>query len=64
MIPPRSFPPGTLQLVEVLADGSKNLVQELPTSSKNRIRLNTIRNDFLIVDPTRNLTITENNAWI
>jgi hypothetical protein len=61
MIPPRFVPPGVLQLFEI--DGTeRKLIQELPTSSKNRDRINRIRNDLLMVNPTLNLTISENNA--
>ena len=62
MIPPRMFPPGVLQLFEVVGD-EKILLQELPTSSKNRSRINQIRNDMLMVDPTRNLVVSENNSY-
>jgi hypothetical protein len=62
MIPPRIFPPGVLQLFEV--DGQeKTLLHELPTSSKNRERINQIRNDMLMVSPTRNLVVSENNTF-
>lgn len=61
MIPPRFIPPGVLQLIEV--DGSeKTLIHEFPTSSKNRDKINRIRNDMLMVDPTRNLIVSENNS--
>ena len=63
MIPPRFVPPGILQLYQVDADGSKTLLQELPTSSKNRDRINRIRNDMLMVDSTLNLVVSENNAF-
>ncbi len=62
MIPPRMFPPGVLQLFEVVGD-EKILLQELPTSSKNRNRINQIRNDMLMVAPTRNLVVSENNTF-
>jgi hypothetical protein len=62
MIPPRFFPPGVLQLFEVAGD-EKTLIQELPTSSKNRDRINQMRNDMLMVDPTRNLIVSENNSF-
>lgn len=63
MIPPRSFPPGILQMYEVFADGKKELLQELPTSSKNRERMHTMRNDLLMLHPTKTIVVTENNAW-
>ena len=63
MIPPRLTPPGVLQLYKVEKDGSKELLQELATSSKNRDRINRIRNDMLMVDSTLTLTISENNAF-
>jgi hypothetical protein len=62
MIPPRFVPPGILQLYEVVGD-EKTLVIELPTSSKNRDRINKMRNDILMVNPTKNLVVTENNAY-
>lgn len=61
MIPPRFIPPGVLQLYEVVGD-DKILIQELPTSSRNRERINQMRNDMLMIDPTRNLQLSENNA--
>jgi hypothetical protein len=61
MIPPRFVPPGILQLYEVVGD-EKTLVIELPTSSKNRDRINRMRNDILMVNPTKTLVLTENNC--
>lgn len=61
MIPPRFIPPGVLQLIEFSGD-EKILLQELPMSSKNRDRINKIRMDMLIIDPTRNLAVGENNS--
>ena len=62
MIPPRFTPPGILQLYQVDKDGAKKLLQELPTSSKNRDRINRIRMDMLMIDSTLNLVVSENNA--
>lgn len=62
MIPPRFVPPGVLQLYEVFGN-EKTLLQELPTSSKNRDRINRIRLDLLMIDPTRNLVVSENNSF-
>ena len=62
MIPPRFTPPGILQLYRVDKDGTKELLQELPSSSKNRDRINRIRNDMLMVDSTLHLIVSENNA--
>jgi hypothetical protein len=62
MIPPRFVPPGVLQLYQVDGDGVKELLQELPASSKNRDRINRMRNDMLMVDSTLNLIVSENNA--
>ena len=62
MIPPRTMPPGVLQLVEMAPDKSKRVLQELPTSSKNRDRINRMRNDMLMLNPTLDLFIQENNA--
>jgi hypothetical protein len=63
MIPPRFVPPGVLQLYEVV-NGEKILVEELPSSSKNRDRINQLRNQLLMVNPTKTLVLTENNAWL
>jgi hypothetical protein len=63
MIPPRFVPPGVLQLFEVDADKNKILLQELPSSSKNRDRMNNMRNDILMVNPTKTIVLSENNAW-
>jgi len=62
MIPPRFVPPGVLQLIEVEADGSKTLLEEFPTSAKNRNKLESVRRDLLMLNPTRNLFTSENNA--
>lgn len=62
MIPPRFTPPGILQLYEVI-EGEKILLHELPTSSKNRDKINQIRNDLLMVYPTKTIILSENNAW-
>jgi hypothetical protein len=56
------MPPGILQLFEVVGE-EKILVIELTTSSKNRDRINRIRNDMLMGDPTKTLVISENNAY-
>jgi hypothetical protein len=61
MIPPRFVPPGILQLYEVV-DGERVLVQELPTSSRNRDRINQIRNELLMLYPTNIYVLSENNA--
>ena len=63
MIPPRFVPPGVLQLYEVV-NGEKILVEELPSSSKNRDRINQLRNQLRMVNPTKTLVLTENNAWL
>lgn len=63
MIPPRFSPPGVLQLFQVTGE-EKILLHELPTSSKNRDRINQIRNEMLMVDPQKVLVLSENNAWI
>jgi hypothetical protein len=62
MIPPRFTPPGILQLYEVLGD-EKTLICELPASSKNRNRINQMRNDLLMADSTKTLILSENNAF-
>jgi len=62
VIPPRFVPPGILQLYEVVGD-DKILLEELPTSSKNRDRINKMRNDILMVNPAKTIIISENNAF-
>ena len=61
MIPPRFVPPGILQLYEVV-DGVRELIQELPTSSRNRERINQMRNELLMLHPTNIYILSENNA--
>ena len=61
MIPPRFTPPGILQLYEVV-DGERVLIRELPTSSKNRDRINQIRNELLMLYPTNVYITSENNV--
>jgi hypothetical protein len=61
MIPPRFVPPGILQLYEVV-DGERILIQELPTSSNNRHRINQMRSDLLMVNPANVYVLSENNA--
>jgi hypothetical protein len=63
MIPPRFVPPGILQLYEI--DGNdKTLLQEFPTSSRNRDRINRMRLDLLMIYPTKTFTIAENNSLL
>jgi hypothetical protein len=64
MIPPRNMPPGILQLVQTFPDKTRKVLQELPTSSKNRDRINQARNDMLMLDSTLDLFVTENHARI
>ena len=59
--PPRSFPEGVLQLYKI-EDGNKYLLQELRTSSRNRERIQQMRNDMLLLDSTLKLEISENNC--
>ena len=61
MIPNRKFPPGVLQLLEIIGE-EKILLEELPTSSKHRDRINQMRNQMLMLDPKRTITVSENNA--
>lgn len=61
MIPNRKFPPGVLQLLETVGD-EVVLLEELSTSSKNRDRINQMRNQMLMLDPKRTITVSENNA--
>jgi hypothetical protein len=63
MIPPRFVPPGILQLYEVDGD-SKTLLQEFPTSSKNRDRINRMRLDLLMIYPIKTYIVSENNAFL
>lgn len=61
MIPPRFVPPGVLQLYEVV-NGERVLVEELSMSSKNRDKINQLRNHLLMIDPTKQYILSENNA--
>jgi len=61
MIPPRFVPEGILQLIEIEGD-EKILLHELSMSPKNRDRINQMRADMLMIDPTRSLAVGENNS--
>lgn len=61
VIPNRQFPSGVLQLIETI-DNEKVLLEELPTSSRNRDRMNQMRNQLLMLNPKRTITVSENNA--
>ena len=61
MIPPRFVPPGILQLFEVVGD-ERILVEELTSSSKNRDKINQLRNQLLMINPTKQYVLSENNA--
>ena len=63
MISPRIFPPGVLQLLEIHSNKERIVIEELPTSSKNRQRVNDLKNQMLMLDPTKNLQINENRAF-
>jgi hypothetical protein len=62
MIPPRSFPPGTLTLAEM--DGKKIVTvhAKLTTSTGNRLRAQSMMNDLLMLRPELNLQILENHG--
>lgn len=62
MIPPRNFPPGVLKLIEYKGSEAVSTIAELPTSAKNRLKIQAMRNDMLMVNPKLNLQIRENNA--
>lgn len=62
MQPPRNFPVGNLKLVEM--DGSKVVKThiELPINNGNRIRIQNMRLDMLMVNPKLNLLVVENSS--
>jgi hypothetical protein len=62
VIPPRNFPPGVLKLIEYVGKEPVKVHAELPTSTRNRIRIQQMRNDLLMVDSKLDLQIRENNA--
>lgn len=62
MIPPRTFPAGVLKLEELEDKTVIAVHAELKNTSVNRDRLQRMRNDMLMVNPTLNLQIRENNA--
>jgi len=55
-------PPGNLKLYEVVSETEKVLIQEFVTSSFNRSKINELRNDLLMIHPTKTYIIVENNA--
>lgn len=62
MIPPRNFPPGSLKLVEYRNGEPHKVHAEMTTSTRNRLRIQQMRNDLLMVDSKMDLQIRENNA--
>lgn len=62
MIPPRNFPPGVVKLIEFEGNTPIRTVAELETTVRNRLRIQQMRNDMLMVNPKLNLQIRENNA--
>lgn len=62
MIPPRNFPPGILKLVEYKNGEQFKVHAELSASTRNRLRIQQMRNDLLMVDSKMDLHIRENNA--
>ena len=62
MLAPRNFPPGILKLVEYDGNTAVKTIIELPSSTKNRLRIQQMRNDLLIANPKLNLQVRENNA--
>jgi hypothetical protein len=62
MIPPRNFPSGILKLVEYDGNNPVRTIAELSSSSKNRLKMQQMRNDLLMASPKLNLQIRENNA--
>lgn len=63
MIPPRLFPPGILKLVEMQEGKPFKVLAELPTTNRNRARLQQMRNDLLMTNPKLDLRLSENNAF-
>lgn len=62
MIPPRNFPPGTLKLIEYNNKEVVRIVAEMPSNTGNLTKIQQMRNDMLMFDPSMNLQIRENNS--
>lgn len=62
MIPPRTFPPGTLHLVEIEDKKVVRVHAEYPSTSRYRQKIQDLRNDLLMSNPRLDLQIRENNA--
>ena len=62
MIPPRNFPPGLLQLVELNGKEIVKVHVEFPSTSRYREKIQNMRNDLLMMNPKLDLQIRENNA--
>lgn len=62
MIPPRNFPPGTLKLIEMTGSEVTKVHAELPSTTRNRTRIQQMRNDLLMTNSRLDLQIRENNA--
>lgn len=61
MIPPRSFPRGTLTLAEMDGKTILTVHAKLSNSTQDKIRIQTMRNDLLMINPKLNLHILENH---
>ena len=61
MIPPRNFPESHISLVELREKQVIKTHAKLPSTTRNRYRLQNMRNDLLMVDPKLDLQILENN---
>ena len=62
MIPPRNFPPGLLKLVELNGKEIVRVHAEFPSTARYREKIQSLRNDMLMVNPKLDLQIRENNA--
>lgn len=63
MKPPTSFPEGTLKLVEMDGPSVSIVHAELPTSSRNRMKIQEMARDLMMLNTKQDLRIVENNAY-
>jgi hypothetical protein len=62
MLPPRNFPEGFIELVEMDGKEITERHAKLPTNTRNRMKIQNMRNDLLMVNPRLNLQILENGG--
>ena len=64
VIPPRKFPEGTIKLLQINPDGTKTVLEERTATQKARMTLQQKINESLMLNPTLQFILVENNAIV